>query len=247
MSGRQTLRQLISSMKEHPTTVVFHFGRFTLQPEERRLLRAGRLVALEPRAFDLLTALVERGGQLVTKAQLMEIVWPKRVVEEANIHVHVSALRRVLGEEAIETVPGHGYRFTIECERTAGDAPEQPARAKHRLPRPLSSFVGRGDDLAALSRALSQSRLITLTSIGGCGKTRLAIELAETMLPSFPNGAHFVDQGAHARHWLRRSASCPTRVRYTAATSRWRPLRFWRRHVEIGAVRRASRAPQTRP
>ena len=71
------------------------------------------VVALGPRAFDLLVALVERAGQLVTKETLLDRVWPELVVEENNLQVQISALRKILGQEAIATIPGRGYRFNV--------------------------------------------------------------------------------------------------------------------------------------
>ena len=88
------------------------FGRFELQPAKRRLLTNGQPVALGARAFDLLVVLVERAGQLVAKNDLLTLVWPGLVVEENNLQVHVSALRKILGPETIATIPGRGYCFT---------------------------------------------------------------------------------------------------------------------------------------
>lgn len=103
------------------------FDRFELRPDERLLLVDGRPAPLGARAFDLLVALVERRGALVGKAELLETVWPGLVVEEANIAVQVSMLRKLLGERAIATVPGRGYRFTLVPEGAA--APSRPAVA----------------------------------------------------------------------------------------------------------------------
>ena len=92
---------------------VYEFGNFRLEQKESRLLRDGEPVALTPRTFDVLVALVERYGQLVTKDELMQIVWADSFVEDANLNVHISTLRRALGDSAfIETVPKKGYRFT---------------------------------------------------------------------------------------------------------------------------------------
>src|SRR5260370_36725152 len=74
----------------------YRFGPFELQPDKRRLLKDGATISLRPRAFDLLVALVDRAGHLVTKDELLDQVWPKMVVEEAALHVQVSALRKVL-------------------------------------------------------------------------------------------------------------------------------------------------------
>ena len=109
----------------------YRFAPFELQLEGRRLLKDGAAISPRPRAFDLLAALVERAGHLVTKDELLDQVWPKMVVEEAALHVQVSALRKVLGADAIATVSGRGYQFTLPVTKSDGEA----ARAS-RLPTP---------------------------------------------------------------------------------------------------------------
>lgn len=89
------------------------FGTFVLQRHERRLLRDGQPVLVGARAFDVLAVLVENAGKLVTKRALLDAVWQGLVVEENNLQVHVSSLRRLLGAGAIATVQGRGYRFTL--------------------------------------------------------------------------------------------------------------------------------------
>ena len=89
-----------------------HFGAYTLLARERRLLLGDSEVPLGPRAFDLLQVLAARPGQLVTKEELLAAVWRGLVVEEGNLHVQVSQLRKAIGSDAIATVPGLGYRFT---------------------------------------------------------------------------------------------------------------------------------------
>jgi DNA-binding winged helix-turn-helix (wHTH) protein len=173
-------------------TAAYRFGSFELQPGHRRLLADGQAVPVGPRAFDLLLALVERAGEPVTKDELLDQVWPKLVVEENNLQVQVSALRKAIGQEAIATIPGRGYRFTLEIA-PASEPSFLPIRQRHNLPSQLTSFVGHEDDLEEYAALLDQTRLLTLTGIGGCGKTRLAIRLAERILPSFPDGVWFVD------------------------------------------------------
>ena len=120
-------------MKESACLYSYRFGRFELQPSERRLLAAGVPAVLEPRAFDVLIALVERAGHLVTKEELFSLVWPKLIVEDANLHVQVSALRKILVTATIATVPGQGYRFTMEVTREVVDpAPPVPAARTNR-------------------------------------------------------------------------------------------------------------------
>lgn len=132
-------------MKESTQLYSYRFGRFELQPSERRLLAAGMPAVLEPRAFDVLVALVERAGHLVTKEELLSRVWPKLIVEDANLHVQVSALRKILGPAAITTVPGQGYRFTLELTREVIDS--APLAAAKRDP-PEVTFTASGHELA---------------------------------------------------------------------------------------------------
>ncbi len=103
-------------MTEPTRSPSYRFGTFELQPNERRLLAGGEPVVLGPRAFDLLIALVERPGQLVTKEELLDCVWPKLVVEENNLQVQVSALRKILGQEA-RAVGEHIKRLKIPVGR----------------------------------------------------------------------------------------------------------------------------------
>ena len=124
------------------------FGRFELQPTERRLLVDGAPVALGARAFDVLLALAERPGRLVGKRALMDIVWPGLVVQENNLAAQVSALRKVVGEAVIATIPGRGYRFVARAEPVAterGQAASLPAPASLRtnLPVELPALLGR--------------------------------------------------------------------------------------------------------
>jgi DNA-binding winged helix-turn-helix (wHTH) protein/TolB-like protein len=123
-------------MKESVCLYSYRFGRFELQPSERRLLAGGVPAILEPRAFDVLVALVGRAGHLVTKEELFSLVWPKLIVEDTNLHVQVSALRKILGPAAIATVPGQGYRFTMDLTREVVDS-IPPATAARTSPEPL--------------------------------------------------------------------------------------------------------------
>src|SRR4030095_11589080 len=93
-------------------TESLRFDRFELQQHERRLLVDGVPDPLGARAFDLLLAMAARPGQMLTNSDLLDAVWPGLVVEEANLSVQVSSLRKVLGGDLIVTIPGRGYRFT---------------------------------------------------------------------------------------------------------------------------------------
>ncbi len=171
----------------------YRFDRFELQPQQRRLTADGKPVSLVPRAFDLLVALVERGGGLATKEELLARVWPKLVVEEGNLAVQISALRKVLGSGAIETVSGHGYRFTLSV--TAVESSPSPAIAPRRdnLPHQPTSFVGRERELAETQGLLAATRLLTLAGVGGIGKTRLSLQLAASVHDGYADGVWFVE------------------------------------------------------
>jgi predicted ATPase/DNA-binding winged helix-turn-helix (wHTH) protein len=184
----------------------FAFGPFRLLVARRELLAHDVPVTLGQRAFEILLLLVSRQGQLVTKDELMAEVWPGVVVEENNIQVHISAVRKVLaaagdGDRYLLTVAGRGYRFVAPVTReTAGEvqaaavadqsapvAADIPA-ATNNLPQQLTSLIGREADLAEIKTRLSDHRLVTLTGSGGVGKTRLSIEAGRGLLDRYPDG-----------------------------------------------------------
>jgi predicted ATPase/DNA-binding winged helix-turn-helix (wHTH) protein len=177
---------------DHPP---LRFGRFELSPAERVLRAEGESLPLGARAFDLLLALVERRGRVVARQELLDLVWPGVVVEEHNITAQVSSLRKVLGAQAIATVPGRGYRFVVPLDAAPVEATarNEAPLPSHNLPEQRTRFIGREAVLADLERLLAQARLLTLTGIGGCGKTRLALKLAQQLLARFPDGVWFVD------------------------------------------------------
>jgi non-specific serine/threonine protein kinase len=176
-------------MAEEAEPCVYRFGRFELQPRDRRLLIDGEPAAIAPRAFDVLLALVQRAGQLVTKNELFALIWPNLIVEDNNLQQQVSALRKMLGGDAIVTVSGHGYRFALEPQRIA----ERTRHISHNLPEQLTSFIGRAREIEETARLLKQTRLLTLLGMGGVGKTRLALRLAADALGAYPDGTWFLD------------------------------------------------------
>lgn len=155
-------------------TQVWRFGRFELQPAQRRLLADGRPLELGARALDLLATLVEHAGALVSKDELLDRVWADAVVEEANLHVQVSALRKLLGRDAIATVPGRGYQFVLPLA-TGSAAP--PATTPPAPDAGLPPLLGRDEDLARVAQALARGGFVTVTGAGGSGKTLLARHL----------------------------------------------------------------------
>src|SRR5262249_27659419 len=136
-------RMELPSMNKVGASVRYKFGRFELQPDQRRLLASGTPVALGGHALDILIALVERGGQLVTKDQLLKAVGRHVVVEENTLSVHIYTLRKVLGRDCIATVAGHGYRLTVQVDSIATEVPGGETTPSHNLPHDVTSFIGR--------------------------------------------------------------------------------------------------------
>ena len=183
----------------------FTFGRCVIQASARQLLVDGQPARLGARAFDVLMALVHRHDAVVSKNELLDTVWPGLVVEENNLQVHVSTLRKLLGPQTIVTIPGRGYRFfspLLDAEATPpiGDraAPAQPTMIGN-LPAQLPPLFGRDAELASLAALLRSNqlhRLITITGAGGMGKTRLAqtaAVAAQQDKTSYPDGVWWVE------------------------------------------------------
>jgi predicted ATPase/DNA-binding winged helix-turn-helix (wHTH) protein len=180
----------------------FSFGPFRFLPAQQLLLMGETRVRLGGRALDILAALLERPGELVTKRELMTRAWPDVVVEEGNLKVHVAALRRALGEgqpgaRYVATVSGRGYRFVAPVEPSGRDAAPTLTSAAtpraHNLPSPPTRTIGRVSTIEALRNQLPQSRFVTVVGPGGIGKTTVALEAAESLVPDYEHGVHFVD------------------------------------------------------
>jgi predicted ATPase/DNA-binding winged helix-turn-helix (wHTH) protein len=188
------------------TNEILSFGPFRLSAMGRILVRNDEPVSLGSRALDILIALVERSGEVVSRRQLVERVWPDLVVEEANLRVHIANLRKALGDgqdgaRYITNIPGRGYSFVASVERVApaiAAAPVQPVpaartAAPHNLPPQLARMVGRNDTVAALTELLTLRRFVSVVGPGGMGKTTVALSVAHGLADDFNNAVFFVD------------------------------------------------------
>jgi predicted ATPase/DNA-binding winged helix-turn-helix (wHTH) protein len=195
----------------------FSFGPFSLSPGARILRKDGTVVPLGSRAFDMLVAVVERNGTVVTPEELMAVAWPGVIVVESNVRVQVANLRRTLGcgrdgARYIANVAGRGYCFVEPVKRidSVDDAsptsPELDAAppVAHRegvkqgagslatFPAPLEGAIGRDACIAELAQVVSEKRLVTVVGAAGAGKTTLATLVAHA-IGAFDGAMFFVD------------------------------------------------------
>ena len=179
----------------------FAFGPFVLIPEQQMLLEDQAPIALGGRALDILTALVERPGAVISKSELIARAWPNLFVDEGNLKVTIGALRRALGEKAgslqyIATVIGRGYRFVapVQAGASAHAVPgNRPCAGPSNLPPAMASIVGRACDIAEIHDALANERMLAIVGAGGIGETTVAVAVAERFAARVCDGAWFVD------------------------------------------------------
>lgn len=181
------------------------FGRFTLRPATRELLDGETRLRLGTRAFDLLLALAQARGEVVSRETLFERAWPGLVVLDDNLKVQIMALRKLVGAHAIATVPGRGYRFT---ERLQDDpAAHSPPSAtsdlassgevrSSSLPAHLPALFGRAEDLTVAASLLRRHAVVTIAGAAGIGKTSLALHLAQQVRGEFADGAWLIELAA---------------------------------------------------
>lgn len=174
---------------------------YRLLTVKRQLLADGVPVAIGARALDLLQALGRRRGETVSRDVLMAEVWPETIVEDNNLNVQINALRKLLGHEAIVTVPGRGYRLVLSGAgpvpgpaREAASATEPP---RSGLPFARVSIIGRDDDTREVERSLDEHRLVTLIGTGGVGKSLLAQHIARRAEHRWRDGVVHVNLSDH--------------------------------------------------
>ena len=187
-------------MSTHLPSAPYRFLGAELHPAQRVLRVDGREAQVGARAFDLLLALVERRDRVVPKGELLDLVWPRVVVEENNLQVHVSSLRKLLGPRAISTVPGRGYRFVapLHDEPAPVATPVREAavaapESRTNLSVPTSPLLGRDADMTLLGSLLERHRIVTVVGAGGIGKSRLAQAASLAQAARWRDGAWWVE------------------------------------------------------
>ncbi|MBX5088356.1 ATP-binding protein [Rhizobium lentis] len=185
----------------------FAFGPYRLYPAARTLTREDVPVGVGSRAFDMLVALVERQGDVISRRDLMAVAWPGLNVEDSNVRVQMAHLRRELhandhDEQYIVSVAGRGYCFVAIAEwheagqqadpaGHTGNGPFGRTALNRALPPRLEDPLGRDENLADLIQTIGERRFVTVVGAGGVGKTTLAILAAHADIGF--NRVHFID------------------------------------------------------
>jgi predicted ATPase/DNA-binding winged helix-turn-helix (wHTH) protein len=180
------------------------FGPFRYDPVRWEITDSRGPLRVGSRALRILGVLLEHPGRLYSRDELVARVWPSTVVEETSLRVHVSALRKVLGDgldgaRYITNVPGRGYAFVGEV-RTATPSraatrtmPAPSAASAHPLPPRLTRPIGREQVIAQIGQLLARERLVTIVGAGGMGKTTVALAVADGLRAEYADGACLVD------------------------------------------------------
>jgi predicted ATPase/DNA-binding winged helix-turn-helix (wHTH) protein len=189
-------------LKTIPST--YFFGAFTLDVARGCVLKAGEEVKFRPKVYEMLTFLVRNPGRLIGKEELIQAVWPDNFVTDDSLVQCALELRRALDDRdqrLLRTVPRRGYLFTAEVTQGTPDSTERRKSNAGRLgpklidlPTPRTSLIGREAEVASAANLLRSNnvQLLTLTGLGGSGKTRLAIAVAAEIASDFTGGVHFV-------------------------------------------------------
>ena len=187
---------MAATLPAQPVSDIFVFGRLRLDARALSLTLDGQPTGLGPRAVRVLHALVAHANEYVSKEALLEAAWPGLVVEEANLSVQISSIRKVLAHATgtaaqIETLARRGYRFV-------GSVSTEAPLAAHNLPQALTSFIGREREVEEVERLFHGTRLLTLIGAGGAGKTRLALRVAADLLATHGDGVWLTELAAIA-------------------------------------------------
>lgn len=184
------------------------FGSFGLDVERRLLLKGDEPVRIGSRALEILIALIDRAGEIVSRYELLEAVWPGATVDESVVRVHMSALKRALGDGSggaryIVNVAGRGYSFVAPVARNAQAAPPAPAESRSSpslaaTPRlRTGSIIGRNNVVRSLGELILTRRFVSIVGAGGIGKTTVAAAIAQNLQTELGDeNIAFVDLGA---------------------------------------------------
>lgn len=191
----------MNSLRDIHSDTVLRFGPYALHLNQRLVLEGDQPLRLGGRALDILQVLIERAGSVVSKDEIIAQVWPRSVVEEINLRVHIAALRRAFrdgqdGRCYIVNIPQRGYSFVAPVQQAAEITPissESFQKPQHNLPARLTPVTGRDAVVGSLVRQLPVRRFMTLVGPCGIGKTTVALRVGELLLQHYRDGAWLVD------------------------------------------------------
>jgi predicted ATPase/DNA-binding winged helix-turn-helix (wHTH) protein len=181
------------------TEIVQAFGPFRLFPSRRLLCRGDERIQIGTRSLEILTFLIERRGQVISKTELVRAIWQSAPATDATLRWHIGVLRKILGETPLTpfiiNVQSRGYRFVAPVQMETGDEPSSgfDATSTGRLNTPLIQVIGRDDALKILADLIPQKRLLTITGPGGVGKTTVATAVAAMVSGTYRRRPLFVD------------------------------------------------------
>jgi predicted ATPase/DNA-binding winged helix-turn-helix (wHTH) protein len=192
---------------------VYRCGDCELDIANRIFRKGGTEYTLEPKVFAVLTQLVMRPGELLTRDQLLDAVWGHRYVTPSTLNRVIALARRALVDDAeeprfIQTVHGSGYRYVGPVEKAAASQAEPRARfappVSVRLPAALHTLIGREHELRQIDALLNGGRSLTVLGTGGMGKTQCALSFAQVHADRYPDGVWFFDLAPmrRAEEWL---------------------------------------------
>jgi non-specific serine/threonine protein kinase len=205
--------------EEQDRPPAFAFANVVVDPRAHRVMRDGRDVTIEPKAFAVLLQLLAHPGELIRRDDLLDAVWGHNFVTPSTLSRVIAHLRRAMADDSgepryIQTVHGLGYRFIASLvEENSARKEAQPAAlsfvspALVRLPQRADRLIGRDDDITELGHLLRDARLVTVVGAGGIGKTQAALEVARSMSTEFPDGVWLFDctaqtDGSGLARWL---------------------------------------------
>jgi predicted ATPase/DNA-binding winged helix-turn-helix (wHTH) protein len=170
-------------------------GNVELRSDKRCVMVSNRPFKLGSRAYDMLELLASAGGALVSKREIMRRVWPNTVVAENNVHVQISAIRKMLGSNAdlLIVVPGRGYRLAIDMAYGTSNPISGNETTTSNLPSAGVRLYGRESVIEEVSEICGTVPLVSLAGTGGVGKTCLAIEVGRRLLNKFADGVWLVE------------------------------------------------------
>ncbi|MNX19577.1 putative HTH-type transcriptional regulator [compost metagenome] len=191
----------MNSIRDLHSDTVLRFGPYAFHLNQRLVLEGDQPLRLGGRALDILQVLVEHAGSVVSKEELIALVWPRSVVEEINLRVHIAALRRAFrdgqnGHCYIVNIPQRGYSFVAPVQQASELTPislENLHKPQHNLPARLTPVTGRDAVVGSLVRQLPVRRFMTLVGPCGIGKTTVALRVGELLLQHYREGVWLVD------------------------------------------------------